>query len=515
MAFTGLIIMDGYGVNKFAPFNAISPETAPNVIKLFSDNPATLLNASGLAVGLPDGQMGNSEVGHLNIGAGRIIYQELTRITKSIQDGDFFSNPALLKAMNSAKASGKKLHVMGLVSDGGVHSHNTHLYALVKMAKQLGLDNIYIHCFMDGRDVPPESGKGFIEQLQAELDKQGFGRIATISGRFYAMDRDNIWDRVEKAYKAIVDGEGVKASDPVEAMADSYAAGVTDEFVLPTVICDGGRPVAEVEEGDSIIFFNFRPDRARQITRSFIYPDFDKFERAKGFLKPCYVSFTQYDVTFNGSLDVAYRPESYTNTLGEYLSKCGIKQFRIAETQKYAHVTFFFNGGVEAPNEGEERILIDSPKIATFDLKPEMSAYEVTERAVEEIKSGKYDVMILNFANGDMVGHTGVMDAAVKAVKVIDECVQKVVDAILSVGGKALITADHGNCDYMYEPDGTPFTAHTTNPVPLIAVGDDSICFLENNGKLCDIAPTMLDMMGLPKPAEMTGHTLIRRKFAK
>ena len=512
MSFTGLIIMDGYGVNHFAPFNAVSPETAPNVLKLFADNPATVLDASGLAVGLPDGQMGNSEVGHLNIGAGRIIYQELTRITKSIQDGDFFTNPALVKAMESAKANGKKLHVMGLVSDGGVHSHNTHLYALVKMAKQMGLDNVYIHCFMDGRDVPPESGKGYIEELQQQLDRMAFGRIATISGRLYAMDRDNIWDRVEKAYAALADGEGVLETDPVQAMQNSYDKGVTDEFVIPTVITEGGKPVATVDEGDSIIFFNFRPDRARQITRSFIYPDFDKFARKKGFLNPCYVSFTQYDVTFNDRLDVAFKPETYTNTLGEYLSKKGIKQFRIAETQKYAHVTFFFNGGVEAPNPGEDRILIDSPKIATFDMKPEMSAYEVAERACKEIKSGKYDVMILNFANGDMVGHTGVLEAARKAVKVVDECVQQVVDAILSVGGKALITADHGNCDYMYEPDGTPFTAHTTNRVPLIAVGDDSICFLENNGKLCDIAPTLLDMMGLEKPAEMTGKSLIRHK---
>ena len=328
MSFTGLIIMDGYGVNHFAPFNAVSPETAPNVLKLFADNPATVLDASGLAVGLPDGQMGNSEVGHLNIGAGRIIYQELTRITKSIQDGDFFTNPALVKAMENAKSNGKKLHVMGLVSDGGVHSHNTHLYALVKMAKQMGLDNVYIHCFMDGRDVPPESGKGYIEELQQQLDRMEFGRIATISGRFYAMDRDNIWDRVEKAYVALADGEGVIETDPVQAMQNSYDKGVTDEFVIPTVITEGGKPVATVDEGDSIIFFNFRPDRARQITRSFIYSDFDKFARKKGFLNPCYVSFTQYDVTFNDRLDVAFKPETYTNTLGEYLSKKGNAEVR-------------------------------------------------------------------------------------------------------------------------------------------------------------------------------------------
>ncbi len=512
MKFTGLIIMDGYGINTFGPANAITPETSPNVISMAGKYPHTQLRASGLAVGLPEGQMGNSEVGHLNIGAGRIIYQELTRITKAIEDGDFFENPALVSAMDDAKKNGRKLHVMGLVSDGGVHSHITHLFALVEMAKRRGLDNVYVHCFMDGRDTPPKSGKEYIEQLQAELDRQKFGRIATISGRFYAMDRDNIWDRVQKAYEAITDGEGIYESDPVAAMEHSYDNGVTDEFVVPTVLTENGAPVATVDSGDSVIFFNFRPDRARQLTRAFIYPDFDAFPRKKGFVAPHYVSFTQYDVTFNDALDVAFRPESYTNTLGEYLAKNGVKQFRIAETQKYAHVTFFFNGGVEAPNPGEDRILIDSPKIATFDLKPEMSAYEVAERACKEIKSGKYDVMILNFANGDMVGHTGVLEAARKAVKVVDECVQQVVDAILSVGGKALITADHGNCDYMYEPDGTPFTAHTTNRVPLIAVGDESICFLENNGKLCDIAPTLLDMMGLPKPKEMTGRSLIRRK---
>ena len=509
MKFTGLIIMDGYGIAPCCSANAISPDTSPRVLALKEKYPSTTLKASGLAVGLPEGQMGNSEVGHLNIGAGRVIYQELTRITKAIEDGDFFTNPALVKAMDDAKANGKKLHVMGLVSDGGVHSHITHLFALVEMAKRRGLDNVYIHCFMDGRDTPPESGKGYIEQLQAHLDKLGFGRIATISGRFYAMDRDNIWDRVQKAYEALVDGKGVEESDPIEAMQNSYDKGVTDEFVIPTVLTDGGRPVATIDEGDSVVFFNFRPDRARQITRAFIYSDFSSFPREKGFLAPHFVSFTQYDVTFNDALDVAFRPESYTNTLGEYLAKQGIKQFRIAETQKYAHVTFFFNGGVEAPNEGEERILIPSPKIATFDMKPEMSAYEVADRAVEEIKSGKYGVMILNFANCDMVGHTGVMEAAKKAVEVTDECVQKVVDAILSVGGQAFVTADHGNCDHMFDEDGTPFTAHTTNPVPFIAIGVDGVKALADGGRLCDIAPTMLDAMGLAIPSEMTGHSLL------
>ena len=509
MKFTGLIIMDGYGIAPYGPDDAISPETSPRVIAMQDKYPSTRLKASGLAVGLPEGQMGNSEVGHLNIGAGRVIYQELTCITKAIEDGDFFTNPALVKAMDDAKANGKKLHVMGLVSDGGVHSHITHLFALVEMAKRRGLDNVYIHCFMDGRDTPPESGKGYIEQLQAHLDKLGFGKIATISGRFYAMDRDNIWDRVQKAYEALVDGKGIEESDPIEAMQNSYDKGVTDEFVIPTVLTDGGKPVATIDEGDSVVFFNFRPDRARQITRSFIYSDFSSFPRVKGFLAPHFVSFTQYDVTFNDALDVAFRPESYTNTLGEYLAKQGIKQFRIAETQKYAHVTFFFNGGVEAPNEGEERILIPSPKIATFDMKPEMSAYEVADRAVEEIKSGKYGVMILNFANCDMVGHTGVMEAAKKAVEVTDECVQKVVDAILSVGGQAFVTADHGNCDHMFDADGTPFTAHTTNPVPFIAIGVDGVKALADGGRLCDIAPTMLDAMGLAIPSEMTGHSLL------
>ncbi|MDY4593402.1 MAG: 2,3-bisphosphoglycerate-independent phosphoglycerate mutase [Eubacteriales bacterium] len=508
MKFTGLIIMDGYGLNAPADNNAISVTTSPNVSEMMNKYPSTSLNASGLAVGLPDGQMGNSEVGHLNIGAGRIIYQELTRISKAIDDGDFFSNKALVDVMDKTKACGRKLHLMGLVSDGGVHSHIEHLFAAIKMAKMRGLDNVYIHCFMDGRDVPPTSGKGFIEKLVAYTKEIGFGEIATINGRFYAMDRDNIWDRVDKAYRAMVDGEGVAETDPIEAMQNSYDNGVTDEFVLPTVITKDGNPIATISRGDGIIFFNFRPDRARQITRSFIYDDFKGFKRAKGFLAPNFVSFTQYDVTFNDRLDVAYRPEKYVNTLGEYLSKMGLKQFRIAETQKYAHVTFFFNGGVEAPNAGEDRILIDSPKIATFDLKPEMSAYEVCDKAVEVIKSGKYDVMILNFANCDMVGHTGVMEAAVKAVEVTDECVKKVVDAILEVGGQALITADHGNCDYMFEPDGTPFTAHTTNPVPLIAVGNDDVKGL-TEGKLCDIAPTMLEMMGLAIPAEMTGKSLI------
>lgn len=502
--------MDGYGINEFGESNAISPVTSPEVLKIIMDNPSTQLMASGLAVGLPDGQMGNSEVGHLNIGAGRVIFQDLPKISKAISDGDFFTNSALVDAMNNAKQDGKSLHIMGLVSDGGVHSHTEHLYATVKMAKDMGVKNTYIHCFMDGRDVSPISGKGFIQELSDYLTKLNYGKIATISGRFYAMDRDNIWERVSKAYAALVDGQGVEEGNAVDAMQNSYDKGVTDEFMLPTVITENGKPTATINKGDSVIFFNYRPDRARQITRSFIFKDFNGFERAKGFLAPKFVSFTTYDATFEGKLEVAFKKERYTNTLGEYLSKQGVKQFRIAETQKYAHVTFFFNGGVEAPNDGEDRILIDSPKIATFDMKPEMSAYEVCDKACEVIKSGKYQVMILNFANCDMVGHTGIMQAAQKAVKVTDECVKKVLDAIEEVGGQALLTADHGNCDYMFDADTkAPFTAHTTNPVPFVVIGADGVKALKDGGKLCDIAPTMLDMMGLEIPKEMTGKSLL------
>ncbi len=510
MKFTGLIIMDGYGINEFGENNAISPVTSPEVLKIIMDNPSTQLMASGLAVGLPDGQMGNSEVGHLNIGAGRVIFQDLPKISKAISDGDFFTNSALVDAMNNAKQDGKSLHIMGLVSDGGVHSHTEHLYATVQMAKDMGVKNTYIHCFMDGRDVSPISGKGFIQELSDYLTKLNYGKIATISGRFYAMDRDNIWERVSKAYAALVDGQGVEEDNAVDAMQNSYDKGVTDEFMLPTVITENGKPTATINKGDSVIFFNYRPDRARQITRSFIFEDFNGFARAKGFLAPKFVSFTTYDATFEGKLEVAFKKERYTNTLGEYLSKQGVKQFRIAETQKYAHVTFFFNGGVEAPNDGEDRILIDSPKIATFDMKPEMSAYEVCDKACEVIKSGKYQVMILNFANCDMVGHTGIMQAAQKAVKVTDECVKKVLDAIEEVGGQALLTADHGNCDYMFDADTkAPFTAHTTNPVPFVVIGADGVKALKDGGKLCDIAPTMLDMMGLEIPKEMTGKSLL------
>ena len=510
--FTGLIILDGYGINAEGENNAISKKTSPYVQGLMEEYPTTSLDASGMAVGLPDGQMGNSEVGHLNIGAGRIVYQELTRITKSINDGDFYENEAFVKACNNAKKSGKKMHIFGLLSDGGVHSHLSHIFALIDMCKRQGLKNVYLHCFLDGRDVSPTSGKEFLAETEKYIKEIGFGKIATISGRFYAMDRDNIWERVDKAYKAIVDGEGNFAKNSKEAIETSYANGVTDEFVVPTVITRCGKPIAKVGKGDSIIFANFRPDRARMITRSFIYEDFTGFERVQGFLAPTFVSMTQYDVTFNDKLDVAFKPQSYDNTLGEYFSKCGIKQFRIAETQKYAHVTFFFNGGVEKANEGEDRILIDSPKIATFDMKPEMSAYEVADKAVEVIKSRAYDVMILNFANCDMVGHTGIMEAAEKAVIAVDECVKKVVEAIQEVGGQALITADHGNADYMYDMDTKePFTAHTTNPVPLIKIDDHKEIGLMEGGKLCDIAPTMLEMMNLEIPSEMTGHSLLKK----
>ena len=511
--FVGLIIMDGFGIAPEAENNAISQQTAPYYYSLLKTNPNTSLEASGLAVGLPEGQMGNSEVGHLNIGAGRIIYQELTRITKSIQDGDFFENKALLEAVKNAKANNKALHLMGLLSDGGVHSDIQHLYALLDLVKKEGLEKVYIHCLLDGRDVPPASGKGYIEKLEQYIKKVGVGKIATIAGRYYTMDRDNIWERVEKGYQAMVDGVGVIEHDPIEAIRNSYNKNITDEFVLPTVISDkNDRPIGTIEKGDSFIFFNFRPDRARQITKAFIDEKFNSFERKKGFLGLTFVSFTQYDVNYNSMLKVAYSPETYANTLGEYLSSLDINQLRIAETQKYAHVTFFFNGGVEKPNAGEERVLIPSSKVATFDLEPEMRAQEVCDRAIEEIKTGKYGCMILNFANCDMVGHTGVFKAAQTAVSITDSCVKKLVAAIKEINGNVLITADHGNCDVMFDLETKePFTAHTTNPVPLILAGSDIDYRFNSVGKLSDIAPTMLYLMGLDVPKEMTGKTLLDR----
>lgn len=498
-----LIIMDGFGYNPSDYGNAITAAKTPNIDK-YKQGAHTLIGASGLDVGLPDGQMGNSEVGHTNIGAGRIVYQMLVKISKDIKDGVFFENKALLDAMKNCKEKNSALHLMGLLSPGGVHSHMEHLFGLVEMAKKNGLDKVYIHAFLDGRDVPPSSASEFMEQTVAELDKIGLGKIATISGRFYAMDRDNAWDRVEKAYSAMVYGEGVKETCPVQAIKNSYENGVTDEFMLPTVV-DGGE---QIKADDSVIFFNFRPDRARQITRAFVDSDFTGFERKNGFFNLHFVCMAQYDASMP-NVTVAYPPEQLTMTMGEYLSKSGKTQLRIAETQKYAHVTFFFNGGEEKQFEGEDRILIKSPDVETFDMKPEMSAYEVCDAVVDAINSDKYDVIILNYANCDMVGHTGVFDAAVKAVEAVDECVGKMVDAILAKGGAALITADHGNADKMYEPDGSPFTAHTTNPVPLFCVGYD--CELRDGGVLADLAPTMLEILEMPQPAEMTGKSLIKK----
>ncbi len=500
-----LIIMDGFGIApKYG--NAIDYARTPHLDRLFFQNPVTMIGASGLDVGLPHGQMGNSEVGHTNMGAGRIVYQELTRITKSIEDGDFFENEAMNKAVDNAIKNDSSLHLFGLLSPGGVHSHNTHMYGILELAKRKGLSKVYIHAFLDGRDVPPSSAKEYVAEAVEKCKEIGVGKIATISGRYYAMDRDNRWERVEKAYSAIVYGEGVNEVDPVEAVQHSYDNGVTDEFMLPSVIADGDT----VKANDSVIFYNFRPDRAREITRTFVDPDFSGFERRNGFFPVCYVCMTQYDATMP-NVEIAFKPQTLVNTLGEYLSKNGLTQLRIAETEKYAHVTFFFNGGVEKQYEGEDRILVKSPAVATYDMQPHMSAYEVTEKCVEAIKSGKYDVIILNFANCDMVGHTGVFDAAVKAVEAVDWGVKKVSDAIAEMGGVTCITADHGNADRMIDRDGTPFTAHTTNPVPFCVVGYDECKELRAGGVLADIAPTMLDIMGLPQPEEMTGKSMIMR----
>ncbi len=500
-----LCILDGFGHNPSDYGNAIMAANTPNLDAIFEKYPHTLIGASGMDVGLPDGQMGNSEVGHTNIGAGRIVYQELTRITKSIKDGDFFKNSALVAAVEAAVQNKKALHLMGLLSDGGVHSHNTHLYALLELAKEKGLSEVYVHAIMDGRDVPPDSGKAFIEELHAKMQEIGVGKIATITGRYYAMDRDNRWERVEKSYAAFVYGESEagKVVDPLSVMAASYANDVTDEFVIPAVTCEGGR----ISSGDSMIFFNFRPDRAREITRTFVDENFDGFARKNGFFPLNYVCFTQYDATMP-NVTVAFPPQSLDNVLGAYLAEQGKTQLRIAETEKYAHVTFFFNGGVEAPFEGEDRALINSPKVATYDLQPEMSAFEVADECVSRVESGKYDVIILNFANCDMVGHTGVFDAAKSAVEAVDTATGKVVDAVLKAGGCVLLTADHGNADKMYEPNGSPFTAHTTNPVPLVAIGLGDVK-LREGGVLADLSPTILQLMNLPQPAEMEGKSLI------
>ena len=496
-----LMILDGFGI---APKegNAIAAANKPNLDRLFGGSPITQIGASGMDVGLPDGQMGNSEVGHTNIGAGRIVYQELTRITKSIQDGPFFENEAFVSAVENAKNNGGALHLIGLLSDGGVHSHITHLYGLLELAKRRGLTKVYVHALLDGRDVPPSSGKDYVEACAKKMGELGVGEIATVMGRYYAMDRDNRWERVEKAYAAMVYGEGVQAGDPVQAVADSYAQGVTDEFVVPAVCSRSGK----IQANDSVIFFNFRPDRAREITRTFVDPDFSGFERQNGFFPLTYVCMTQYDATMP-NVQVAFKPESLVNTFGEYISQKGLKQLRIAETEKYAHVTFFFNGGVEKQYEGEDRILVKSPQVATYDLQPEMSAYEVTDKLVDAIHSKKYDVIILNYANCDMVGHTGVFDAAKAAVEAVDQCVGRVTEAVAQEGGVTLITADHGNADKMVDEDGSPFTAHTTNPVPFCVVGYP--CKLREGGRLADIAPTMLQILGLPQPKEMDGKSLI------
>ena len=498
-----LIILDGFGCREETKGNAIAAARTPHLDRLMASCPHTRIGASGMDVGLPDGQMGNSEVGHTNIGAGRIVYQELTRITKSFDEGEALGNPALTAAMENARRPGQALHLMGLLSDGGVHSHIRHLYGLMEMARRFAVERVYLHCFMDGRDVPPTSGTEFIAALQQKIKELGLGQIATVSGRYYAMDRDNRWERVKLAYDAIVNGEGNKDPDPVAVMQKSYGAGVTDEFIVPTVVTEG----AGIKAGDSVIFFNFRPDRARELTRALVDPDFAGFEREKGFFPLTYICMTQYDATMP-NVEVAYRPESLANTLGEYLSRLGKTQLRIAETEKYAHVTFFFNGGVEAPYEGEDRVLIPSPKVATYDLQPEMSAYAVTDEAVRRIESGRYDVIILNYANCDMVGHTGVFEAAVKAVEAVDTCLGRLLAALEKAGGRAFLTADHGNADQMADENGAPFTAHTTNPVPFVAIGFGDVT-LRSGGRLADIAPTMLQAMGLPQPEEMTGRSLL------
>ena len=499
---TTLIIMDGFGLREETMGNAIANARKPHLDRIFAENPGCKLSASGLDVGLPEGQMGNSEVGHTNIGAGRVVFQDLPRITKAIADGDFFTNEAYVAAMDDCKAKGTALHIMGLMSDGGVHSHIDHIFAALDMAKQRGLTKVYVHAFLDGRDVPPASGKEFVARLQEKCQALGNAHIGVISGRYYAMDRDKRWERLQKAYDALVMGEAPFEADPVAAVQKSYDAEVTDEFVVPVLCCKE----AVISENDSVIFMNFRPDRAREITRALVDPNFTDLERKKGYFPLHFVCTTEYDATMP-NVTVAFPKQKLTNIFGEYISNLGLTQLRIAETEKYAHVTFFFNGGVEQTFPGEDRVLIPSPSVPTYDLKPDMSAKEVTDACVERIESGNYDVIILNFANCDMVGHTGVYEAARLAVETVDECVNRVVEATSKMGGISLITADHGNADRMLEDDGvTPYTAHTTNPVPFYIVGADVKL---RDGKLADIAPTMLDLMGLEKPKEMDGETLI------
>ena len=507
-----LMILDGWGIGNHGKGDVIFNTPTPFMDYLNKTYPNSQLQASGENVGLPDGQMGNSEVGHMNMGAGRIVYQELTRITKSIEDGDFFTNEGLMAAINNCKEKNSALHMYGLVSDGGVHSHITHIYGLLELAKKNGLDKVYVHCFLDGRDTPPESGIDFVAQLENKMKELGVGQIASISGRYYAMDRDNNYDRVEVAYNAITKGEGNKANSAHECMEQSYKDGKTDEFVIPTVIMKNGAPVATVKDGDSIIFYNFRPDRAREITHCFCDDDFDKFNRGKR-LDVTYVCFTDYDPLIPNK-EVAFKKVLLNNTFGEWLAAKGMKQARIAETEKYAHVTFFFNGGVEQPNEGEDRVLVNSPKdVPTYDLKPQMSAPEVCDKILDAINSQKYDVIIANFANPDMVGHTGVIPAAVQAIETVDECVGKIVDAVKATNGTMFICADHGNADMMIDYEtGEPWTAHTTNPVPFILVNYDEAYTLRENGCLADIIPTLIECMGEQQPEEMTGKSLLIKK---
>ena len=503
-----LMILDGFGLNDDKKASAILQADTPNLDRIFKTYPNTSISACGKDVGLPDGQMGNSEVGHLNIGAGRIIYQELTRITKSIEDGDFFENEALIGAMEHAKKNGSTLHLYGLLSDGGVHSHIDHLLALVDMAKKRGVPTLEVHTFLDGRDVPPRCACEFIEKLEEHLKKVGLGRIGVVSGRYYAMDRDKRWERIELAYDALTLGEGIKAATAKEAVEAAYARDENDEFVKPTVVTSPESPFIPVKDNDAIIMFNFRPDRARQITRTFVDPDFNGFARKAQPKNIFYTCMTLYDATMP-NVKIAFPPESYKNTLGEYISSLGLAQLRIAETEKYAHVTFFFNGGVEAPNPGEDRELIPSPKVATYDLQPEMSAYQVTDKVLEKLAEDKYDLIILNFANADMVGHTGIIPAAVKAIEALDVCVDKIVKDVLARDGQILLTADHGNADCMIDENGQPMTAHSLNPVPLVHIANHPRQLLDG-GRLADLAPSLLTLMNLPQPAEMTGRSLIK-----
>ena len=509
---TVLLVLDGFGLNDRKEANAIAIANTPVIDRMMEEYPYVKGYASGMAVGLPEGQMGNSEVGHINIGAGRIVYQELTRITKEIQDGTFFNNAALLAAIDNCKRHNSDLHLFGLLSDGGVHSHNTHMYGLLELAKRHGIKNVYVHAFLDGRDTPPASGKGFIEELGEKMRMYGVGKIATVMGRYYVMDRDNRWDRVEKAYRAMVYGEGDTAESGVVAVQNSYDKQAYDEFVIPTVVVEDGKPVATVKENDSVIFYNFRPDRAREITRAFCNDDFNGFDRGKNRMNLTYVCFSDYDITIPNKL-AAFHKVSINNTFGQYLAAHNMTQLRLAETEKYAHVTFFFNAGIEVPNAGEDRILVNSPKVATYDLQPEMSVYKVAENLVEAIKSDKYDVIICNFANPDMVGHTGILEAAVNAVEAVDECVGKALEALLSVDGQMLLCADHGNAEQLLDYNtNEPFTAHTTNPVPFILINFDKDYTLAEGGRLADIVPTLIDMMGMNKPDEMTGKSLLIKK---